>query len=230
MNYLQGKNELAFTVNDGMVTSINGISNTSNSYWMLYTSDTDNANSDWGTYKRRRRYLRLGNARRGSVRHQGELYLRVGLSNLFDLLKTAKDIAIIGVYTALMIGAQFALSAISGVELVTVLFFEFLLCFGVTRGIVVANAFSLLRCFVFGFFPTYLYCIWCTTIYSRLYSGFWVNGVSVKSERGRRYITVLTAIVMTVFFTALDDIITPLYYGYSLLTRQRRTRSPLLRQ
>lgn len=50
MNYLQGKNELAFTVNDGMVTSINGISNTSNSYWMLYTSDTDNANSDWGTY------------------------------------------------------------------------------------------------------------------------------------------------------------------------------------
>lgn len=50
MNFLQSKEELIFTVKDGMVTSINGKSNTSNSYWMLYTSDTENANADWGTY------------------------------------------------------------------------------------------------------------------------------------------------------------------------------------
>lgn len=50
MNYLQSKEALSFTVDDGMVTSINGKSNTTNSYWMLYTSDTENANNDWGTY------------------------------------------------------------------------------------------------------------------------------------------------------------------------------------
>lgn len=50
MYYLQGKGGLTFTVDDGMVTSLNGKSNTTNSYWMLYTSDTENANNDWGTY------------------------------------------------------------------------------------------------------------------------------------------------------------------------------------
>lgn len=50
MNYLLSKEELFFTVDDGMITSINGKSNTSKSYWMLYTSDTENANNGWGTY------------------------------------------------------------------------------------------------------------------------------------------------------------------------------------
>lgn len=50
MNYLKSKDELSFTVDDGMVTSINGKSNTTNSYWMLYTSDTENANNAWGTF------------------------------------------------------------------------------------------------------------------------------------------------------------------------------------
>ncbi len=50
MSYLQDNGKLSFTVKDGMVTSINGKSNTTNSYWMLYTSDTENANTDWGKY------------------------------------------------------------------------------------------------------------------------------------------------------------------------------------
>lgn len=50
MDYLQSKEELSFTANDGMVTSVNGKSNTTKSYWMLYTSDTESANNDWGTY------------------------------------------------------------------------------------------------------------------------------------------------------------------------------------
>lgn len=51
MNGLEEDGTLKFTVNDGMVTSINGVSNTTNSYWMLYTSDSDNANTEWGTYE-----------------------------------------------------------------------------------------------------------------------------------------------------------------------------------
>lgn len=50
MEGLQKNGELTFTIEKGMVTSINGITQTTNTYWMLYTSDTDNANTAWGTY------------------------------------------------------------------------------------------------------------------------------------------------------------------------------------
>ena len=42
---------LEFEVRDGMIVSINGIENPADysSCWMLYTSDADNANADWGT-------------------------------------------------------------------------------------------------------------------------------------------------------------------------------------
>ena len=51
MNQLVQKGELTCTIKDGMVTSINGIDNPVDysSCWMLYTSDTENANSTWGT-------------------------------------------------------------------------------------------------------------------------------------------------------------------------------------
>ncbi len=51
MEYLQEDGELTFTVSGGMVTSINGKSNTTNSYWMLYTNDTENSNEAWGTFE-----------------------------------------------------------------------------------------------------------------------------------------------------------------------------------
>ncbi|MGN0805908.1 MAG: hypothetical protein ACI4MC_02620 [Candidatus Coproplasma sp.] len=51
MEGLQENGELTFTVSNGMVTAINGVSQTTNIYWMLYTSDTDNANTAWGTYE-----------------------------------------------------------------------------------------------------------------------------------------------------------------------------------
>ncbi len=41
--------KLEYEVKDGMVTSINGKSNITNSYWMLYTDDTENSNEAWGT-------------------------------------------------------------------------------------------------------------------------------------------------------------------------------------
>lgn len=50
MEGLQEAGELTFTVSDGMVTSINGTSQTTSSYWMLYTSDAENANEQWGTF------------------------------------------------------------------------------------------------------------------------------------------------------------------------------------
>lgn len=51
MNELSQQGELACTIEDGMITSINGIANPADfsSCWMLYTSDTENANNAWGT-------------------------------------------------------------------------------------------------------------------------------------------------------------------------------------
>ena len=51
MNELAQKGELACTIEDGMITSINGIANPADysSCWMLYTSDAENANTAWGT-------------------------------------------------------------------------------------------------------------------------------------------------------------------------------------
>lgn len=50
METLREEGTLAFTVKNGMITSINNVDNPADfsSCWMLYTSDVDNANSAWG--------------------------------------------------------------------------------------------------------------------------------------------------------------------------------------
>ena len=51
MDQLVKEGKLTCTIENGMVTSINGIQNAADysSCWMLYTSDEDNANTGWGT-------------------------------------------------------------------------------------------------------------------------------------------------------------------------------------
>ena len=51
MQALKEGNQLDFNVENGMVTKINGVKNVSDfsTCWMLYTSDTELANSSWGT-------------------------------------------------------------------------------------------------------------------------------------------------------------------------------------
>ena len=131
-------------------------------------------------------------------------------------MKTAKDIALIGVFTALLIGGQFVLSGISGVEIVTVLLLSFSYYFGVVRGLLVANAFSILRCFIFGFFPNVI--ILYLVYYNLFVIVFGLLGKRFKKELNLKIhmIIVLAAVLMTAFFTGLDDIVSPLYYGFSL--------------
>lgn len=49
MEDLQEKGKLTFKAENGMITSLQGTDNTTNSYWMLYTSDEKNANLEWGS-------------------------------------------------------------------------------------------------------------------------------------------------------------------------------------
>ena len=130
-------------------------------------------------------------------------------------MKTAKDIALIGVFTAMLIGGQLVLSGIAGVEVVTVLLLAFSYYFGIIRGLFVANVFSILRCFIFGFFPTVI--ILYLVYYNLFVIVFGLMGKRFKELNLKIHIIiVLAAVFMTVFFTVLDDIISPLYYGLSL--------------
>ena len=51
MEYLKGNTDFSYKISGGMVTEINGKANTADfsGCWLLYTSDTDMANAEWGT-------------------------------------------------------------------------------------------------------------------------------------------------------------------------------------
>ena len=124
-----------------------------------------------------------------------------------------KDCAYISVFVALTIAAQLCLSFIPGVEVVTVLFVAFSFAFGCRRGVVAATVFSLLRQLVFGFYPTVL--VLYLTYYNLLALLFGFLGRWEKFTPKKLILLTLLACVCTVCFTIMDNIITPLWYGYS---------------
>ena len=126
----------------------------------------------------------------------------------------ARKIVIIGAYAALLLGSQLVLSGVAGVEVVTALFAAFAFSFGIVEGVVLGVAFSWLRCLLFGFFPNVV--ILYLVYYPLFAVGFGLLG------RGRAKYTVkihVFAVLLAVFFaaafTAIDNLVTPLYYGYS---------------
>ena len=130
-------------------------------------------------------------------------------------VRGVKYVAVTAVFTALLLGAQYALWYVKGVELVTLLLLVFSYRFGVRCGVLSAVAFSLLRCFLFGFFPSV---ILLYLIYYPLFALlFGLLGRAFSRRIGWRIVLVLTAaaVVCTVCFTLLDDVITPLFYGYT---------------
>lgn len=128
-------------------------------------------------------------------------------------MKSIKDLTIMGVFVALLIGGQFALFAVSGIEIVTVLFASFVFCFGIVRSLIVGTAFSLLRCFVFGFMPNVLILY---LIYYNLFAlviGFVGNKMDKSLNLTKTIVIVCLCALLTALFTGLDNIISPLYYG-----------------
>lgn len=116
--------------------------------------------------------------------------------------------------TALLIAAQLALSMVAGVEIVTALFSAYCFAFGVRRGMVVGTCFSLLRCLIFGFFPTVI--ILYLVYYNLFAVVFGTAGKILRdtSEGKRLVILIVLSIVMTAVFTFLDDLITPWFFRY----------------
>lgn len=129
-------------------------------------------------------------------------------------MRSAKEIAYLAVFCALLIGGQVLFSAVPGVEIVTLLFVCYAYAFGTVRGCICAVAFSLLRQFIFGFFPTVLllYLIY----YTALCACFGLLGRIWKGKEKQRLVFLtLIACVGTVCFNLIDICITCLWFGYA---------------
>jgi hypothetical protein len=119
-------------------------------------------------------------------------------------LGSAKDLANIALMTALLIGGQFVLSQVGGIEIVTVLLLSYSYCFGAKKGVCAAVCFSILRCFIFGF---YVNVILLYLIYYPLFALFW--GTVGKKIKSLGEIAIIAAIC-TLLFTCIDNVISPL--------------------
>lgn len=136
------------------------------------------------------------------------------------MFKSAKEIAFTGITVALLIGGQLVLSMVSGVEIVTALFVVYCIVFGPLRGIFVATAFSLVRCFVFGFMPQVivLYLIYFNTF--AILVGFIGQSIKDKSMPVKIVVATVLAVVLTLCFTAIDDILNICFFGLPKAVRE----------
>jgi hypothetical protein len=129
-------------------------------------------------------------------------------------MNKTKFIVRVAMCVALLIGGQLALSSVTGIEVVTVMMLCFCFCFGIGHGVAIATTFSLLRCFVFGF---QINVIVLYLIYYNLFAVFfgWLGRrFAGKMSLLKTVIVVASAVVFTVCFTLLDDIITPLIFAF----------------
>ena len=123
-------------------------------------------------------------------------------------MNKTKSIVRVAMCTALLIAGQAALSAVAGVEIVTVTLLCFCYCYGIRHGLAVATTFSLLRCFVFGF---ELDILLLYLIYYNLFALFfgWLGSrFTGKITFLKTVAVVVCAVVFTGMFTILDDTIT----------------------
>ncbi len=127
--------------------------------------------------------------------------------------RVSKECAYMAVFVALLIAVQLVLSFLPGVELVTLLFVGYAFVFGVKRGMLSATAFSLLRMLVFGFQPVVL--VLYLVYYNLLTLLFgWLGGRVKQPLKSLWWLTVV-ACLCTASFSLADNILTPLFYGYS---------------
>ena len=130
--------------------------------------------------------------------------------------KSAKEIAYLACFTALLIGGQFLLSSVPGVEMVTLLFVCYAYAFGVGRGLACALSFSLLRQFVFGFYPTVL--VLYLLYFSLLAIVFGLIGKWWDGKETKRIVFIaLFACFGTLIFNLIDVALNCVWYGYTPL-------------
>ena len=133
--------------------------------------------------------------------------------NIKKQINTAKDCAFLATFVAVVIAIQLGLSFVPGVELVTVLFVCYSFAMGVKRGMLAATVFALLRQLVFGFYPVVL--ILYVVYFNFLTLCFGFLGKKESDKFVFLILITFIACLFTVAFSMLDNVLTPLWYGYS---------------
>ena len=128
--------------------------------------------------------------------------------------RSAKEVANLALFLGLLIGGQYAFSMIPGVEIVTVLFVSYVFCMGMARGMVAATAFSLLRQLLFGVFLNVLILYLIYFNFLAVVFGWWGTSARKKGTKKLWKIT-FVACLCTIGFTLLDNLLTPLWYGFA---------------
>ena len=127
---------------------------------------------------------------------------------------SAKEISFLSLFLAIVIGAQYALSAIPGVEVVTVLFVSYSFSMGKSRGMVAATAFSFLRQIVFGvFINVFILYIVYFNVLAFIFGA--IGNVERKKGVKRLWLITLCACVCCIGFTLFDNVLTPVWYGFT---------------
>lgn len=129
-------------------------------------------------------------------------------------MQKTKFIVRVAICAAMLIGGQMVLSGISGIEIVTVMMLCLCFSYGIRTGVAIATVFSLLRCFVFGF---QVNVIVLYLVYYNLFAVFygWLGTrFTGKISLLKKGIIVASTMAFTVCFTLLDNVITPLIYGF----------------
>ena len=126
---------------------------------------------------------------------------------------SAKECAYLAVFIALIIALQVVFSFVPGVELVTVMFVAYAFVMGAKRGVIAATGFSLLRQLVFGFYPKVL--ILYLIYFNLLTFVFGLMGRKTELRAKKVWLVTLVACIGTTCFTMLDNLLTPIWYGYN---------------
>lgn len=129
-------------------------------------------------------------------------------------MNRTKFIVRVAMSVALLIAAQMALSMITGVEIVTVILLCLSFYYGIRTGLAIATTFSLLRCFFFGFQINVivLYLIYYNVF--ALFFGWMGKHFAGEVKLFQQGMIVASAVAFTILFTLLDDVITPLMFGF----------------
>jgi len=126
---------------------------------------------------------------------------------------SAKECSYCAVFVALLITSQLALSAVPGIEIVTLLFVAYAFCFGVTRSMLCATIFSILRQLIFGFYPNVL--ILYLIYYNFLCLIFGILGKRIQNPLKFLWLIIVIACICTMLFTMIDNVLTTTWYGYT---------------
>ena len=129
-------------------------------------------------------------------------------------MNKTKWIVRVAMCVALLIGGQLALTGLSGIEIVTVMLLCFCFCYGIRQGVAIATTFSLVRCLVFGFQINVivLYLVYYNVF--ALFFGWLGKRITGRISLPKLCVIVASAMVFTVLFTMLDNVITPLIFAF----------------